>query len=281
MKKQQKFSSCHEFPKFQTKFSLQLEIEENSLDPQAPKSKLSETLAQRIPKLPESKFFPSSCRNINTSLNNSNGFCSVSANITTNQAGNNSLTTLNNLSLQQPAKKDTSINFSQFSMKSELSINIPKWSDIALPTTPLVALNNFISKLTSYEQAEILKFPAIYCIGIEANKKPNAGGANENYGFDGENGDYRAGIHDHIAYRYEVFELLGKGSFGQVFRVFDYKHKTFSALKIIKNKKRFHQQALVEIEILRNLRKKDSANNYNIVHIQSSFNFRNHIVITI
>ena len=139
-------------------------------------------------------------------------------------------------------------------------------------------MNNFSNKLSKFEQGEILKFPVVYCIGIEANKpeinKPNA----ENYGFDDENGDYKAIIHDHICYRYEVFEILGKGSFGQVFRVFDYKHKTFNALKIIKNKKRFHQQALVEIDILRNLRKKDEMNAYNIVHIQSSFNFRNHIV---
>ena len=85
-------------------------------------------------------------------------------------------------------------------------------------------------------------------------------------------------MHDHICYRYEIFEVLGKGSFGQVFRVFDYKHKAFCAMKIIKNKKRFHQQAIVEIDILKNLRKKDEGNGYNIVHIQSSFNFRSHIV---
>lgn len=147
-----------------------------------------------------------------------------------------------------------------------------------MPTSPQIILTNFLSILTPYEQEEILKFPLVYCIGIEANK-PHLPKNSENFGFDDENGNYKAFIHDHIAYRYEIFEILGKGSFGQVFRVFDYKHKTFSALKVIKNKKRFHQQALVEIDVLKTLRKNDELNAYNIVHIQSSFSFRNHIVI--
>ena len=49
-------------------------------------------------------------------------------------------------------------------------------------------------------------------------------------------------------------EKLGKGSFGQVFKVWDHKRKIPAALKIIKNKKRFHNQALVEISILKEIR---------------------------
>jgi dual specificity tyrosine-phosphorylation-regulated kinase 2/3/4 len=37
-----------------------------------------------------------------------------------------------------------------------------------------------------------------------------------------------------------MIEKLGKGSFGQVFKVWDHKRKVAAALKIIKNKKRFH-----------------------------------------
>lgn len=40
---------------------------------------------------------------------------------------------------------------------------------------------------------------------------------------------------------------LGKGSFGQAFKVFDHKRGGFMAMKVIKNKKRFHAQALEEI----------------------------------
>jgi hypothetical protein len=36
--------------------------------------------------------------------------------------------------------------------------------------------------------------------------------------------------------------VLGKGSFGQVLKVLDYKTGAYRALKIIRNKKRFHHQ---------------------------------------
>jgi len=43
---------------------------------------------------------------------------------------------------------------------------------------------------------------------------------------------------DHIGYRYEILELLGKGSFGQVIRAYDHKTQQYAAVKIIRNKKR-------------------------------------------
>jgi len=42
-----------------------------------------------------------------------------------------------------------------------------------------------------------------------------------------------------------VLGVLGKGSFGQVLKVLDYKTGQYMALKIIRNKRRFHHQAQV------------------------------------
>jgi len=47
---------------------------------------------------------------------------------------------------------------------------------------------------------------------------------------------------DHIAYRYEVHKVLGKGSFGQVVHAYDHKLHVSVALKIVRNEQRFHRQ---------------------------------------
>ena len=43
---------------------------------------------------------------------------------------------------------------------------------------------------------------------------------------------------DQMVYRYEVMEVLGKGSFGQVVKAYDHKTHSYIAIKIIRNKKR-------------------------------------------
>jgi serine/threonine protein kinase len=75
-----------------------------------------------------------------------------------------------------------------------------------------------------------------------------------NFGYDDERGDYSIVPGDHLSYRYEIIDVLGKGSFGQVVRCIDHKTGGLVAVKIIRNKKRFHQQALVEVNILQKLR---------------------------
>merc|ERR1719422_2765739 len=52
------------------------------------------------------------------------------------------------------------------------------------------------------------------------------------------------------------------------------------AVKIIRNKKRFHHQALVEVKILDALRRKDKENQHNLIHMIEYFYFRNHLCIT-
>ncbi len=58
-------------------------------------------------------------------------------------------------------------------------------------------------------------------------------------------GTYKIVVGDHLAYRYEIVDILGKGSFGQVVSCIDHMTGGLVAVKVIWNKKRFHQQALV------------------------------------
>jgi hypothetical protein len=110
--------------------------------------------------------------------------------------------------------------------------------------------------LSEYERKEISDYTAIYCIGVNSKKKmATLDNSASNYGYDDERGDYLVVNHDHLAYRYEIIDTLGKGSFGQVLHCRDHCSGESVAIKIIRNKKRFHHQALVEIKILDNLRK--------------------------
>ncbi|KAK0445384.1 hypothetical protein EV421DRAFT_1890266 [Armillaria borealis] len=134
--------------------------------------------------------------------------------------------------------------------------------------------------LSDYERKEILDFPSVYCIGARSKKKmASPDNSSNNYGYDDERGDYQVVNHDHLAYRYEVIDTLGKGSFGQVLHCRDHCSGESVAIKIIRNKKRFHHQALVEIKILDNLRKWDEDEKHHVIKMTEHFYFRNHLCI--
>ena len=118
------------------------------------------------------------------------------------------------------------------------------------------------ARLNIYERGEIIDFKDIYFCGtLTANKFiGDLEAETANFGYDDERGDYNIVTGDHLAYRYEVIDILGKGSFGQVVRCVDHKTGGLVAIKIIRNKKRFHQQALVEVNILQKLREWVSRN---------------------
>jgi dual specificity tyrosine-phosphorylation-regulated kinase 2/3/4 len=146
------------------------------------------------------------------------------------------------------------------------------------PMSAKTALLAFPGEFSKFEQNEMQDYQYIYYIGHKSKIKPTPEG--NNLGYDDDKGDYHIIISDHIAYRYEILKLLGKGSFGQVLESYDYKRNEKVALKIIKNKKRFHQQAAVEIKILQQLRENDSEGKNNVVKIKNYFIFRKHICIT-
>ncbi|XP_060046232.1 dual specificity tyrosine-phosphorylation-regulated kinase 4 isoform X2 [Erinaceus europaeus] len=149
-----------------------------------------------------------------------------------------------------------------------------------VPLTATEALKFFKNQLSPYEQSEILGYTELWFLGLEAEKLHVTPEKFSKTSFDDEHGSYMKVLHDHIAYRYEVLEMIGKGSFGQVAKCLDHKNNEFVALKIIRNKKRFHHQAMVELKILEALRRKDKDNSYNVVHMKDFFYFRNHLCIT-
>ena len=153
------------------------------------------------------------------------------------------------------------------------------WESGAL--SPNVALKRYSEYMTSFEQSEVLDFKEVFFVGrcgapkIKGNPQNNK----TNFGYDDERGDYNVVLHDHLSYRYEVLSIMGKGSFGQVLKVHDFKTNRLFAVKIIRNKKRFHHQALVELKVLKYLVREDPDDSHNVVHMHEHFTFRNHLCI--
>ena len=186
---------------------------------------------------------------------------------------------------QGQRSKKTSPRLLATSSNSSLKYSLsPKSSylasdDVDFPLKPIKALTLYKSELTAYEQGEILKYNQIYYLGTLNNKMaPRIECVN--FGFDDSHADYLLIKKDHIAYRYEILNLLGKGSFGQVCECFDHKKKEKVALKIIKNKQKFHLQAKVEVRVLQTIKENDPENTQNIIRMKNFFSFRNHVCIT-
>ncbi|KAG8185102.1 hypothetical protein JTE90_014577 [Oedothorax gibbosus] len=151
-----------------------------------------------------------------------------------------------------------------------------------LPLLPDEVLNYYGSRLNAFERNELQsgEYPEVWYLGLEATKIVGDEGALHNNGYDDDNGSYIKILRDHISYRYEILEIIGKGSFGQVIRALDHQTDQQVALKIIRNKKRFHQQALVEVKILEHLCRKDRDGSHYMIKMLNHFYFRNHLCIT-
>ncbi|XP_038623701.1 dual specificity tyrosine-phosphorylation-regulated kinase 4 isoform X2 [Tachyglossus aculeatus] len=149
-----------------------------------------------------------------------------------------------------------------------------------VPLTGTEALKYFRHQLSPYERVEVLSYQELWFLGLGADKRHVLPDRPRKVSYDDEHGCYLRVLHDHIAYRYEVLEMIGKGAFGQVAKCLDHKNDELVAMKIVRNKKRFHHQALTELKILEALRRRDRDHKGSVVHMKDHFYFRNHLCIT-
>lgn len=137
--------------------------------------------------------------------------------------------------------------------------------------SPTRAMMDYFEFLTEYERNEICYYDEIYFVGADCEKNKGA--------FDDEDGYYKAVYGDHLAYRYEIKELLGCGTFGHVFHCYDYKRHIEVAVKIIKNKPLYRRAGDLENKILHELAKADPSDVNCIVKKLRSFEFREHLCL--
>ncbi|XP_072938577.1 serine/threonine-protein kinase minibrain isoform X2 [Epargyreus clarus] len=100
-----------------------------------------------------------------------------------------------------------------------------------------------------------------------------------NDGYDDDNHDYIIKQGEKFLDRYEISSPIGKGSFGQVVKAYDHEEQCQVAIKIIKNKKPFLNQAQIEVKLLEMMNRADAENKYYIVKLKRHFMWRNHLCL--
>eukprot|EP01083_Nonionella_stella_P210214 761248_1 len=106
-----------------------------------------------------------------------------------------------------------------------------------------------------------------------------------NEGYDNRDNDLVLCVNDVLksdtGHQFQVIDLLGKGTFGQVVKCHNLSKKDdICAVKVIKNKPAYFNQALVEIRILKMLNEKyDPENSHNIVRLLDFFKYKKHLCL--
>ncbi|RWS17359.1 Serine/threonine-protein kinase minibrain-like protein [Dinothrombium tinctorium] len=106
-----------------------------------------------------------------------------------------------------------------------------------------------------------------------------------NDGYDDDNHDYIIRTGEKFLDRYEIDSLIGKGSFGQVVKAYDHEEQCHVAIKIIKNKKPFLNQAQIEVKLLEMMNNYEAngsiymAGKDKIVKLKGHFMWKNHLCL--
>ncbi|KAK6009146.1 kinase domain protein, partial [Ostertagia ostertagi] len=134
---------------------------------------------------------------------------------------------------------------------------------------------------TNAPPASLMVVPSVPEGEENRNRQKSSRGGPHNGGYDDKNNDYILKDGECFNARYIILteKPIGKGSFGQVTRAYDTVAKEDVAIKIIKNKKTFFDQAQIEIKLLEMMRAHDTERKYNVVLLKGHFVHRNHLCL--
>ncbi|WFD00856.1 dual-specificity kinase [Malassezia yamatoensis] len=105
-----------------------------------------------------------------------------------------------------------------------------------------------------------------------------------NDGHDNEDSDYILYVNDWLGteegHRYLILDVLGQGTFGQVVKCQNMSTHEIVAVKVIKNKKAYFNQSMMEVTILETLNQHwDPQDQYNILRLQDTFIHAKHLCL--
>ena len=107
-----------------------------------------------------------------------------------------------------------------------------------------------------------------------------------NNGHDNEKWDYILYVNDIIGNeegrKYQILDILGQGTFGQVVKCINTKTRQLCAVKIIKNQPAYFNQSMMEVTVLEMLNQKyDREDRRHIVRMKDTFIFRQHLCVVV
>lgn len=140
------------------------------------------------------------------------------------------------------------------------------------PIDPNYFLANYSDYLTDLEMDEITNYKEIYYVRKvpPANKSYNAV-LPEHFQFI---------TNEHINYRYQMMQVLGKGSFGGVIKCIDHKNNDkLVAIKLLRDHQKHHEQIMIEKEFLYELQNDRGPEVHHVIKIYESFSFRGFFAI--
>lgn len=139
------------------------------------------------------------------------------------------------------------------------------------PLNPSNILSTYSNLLTERERFEIERYRDIYYI----RKSPPDPKSYMMY-----DPEFFPFIQDdHIKYRYQQLEELGRGSFGSVMKCYDHRTKKIVAVKLVRDNPKLHQQVQIEREVVDSLmNRSDESSAHHIVKIFDNFIYRSFVV---
>ena len=169
---------------------------------------------------------------------------------------------------------------------SALNIMKAKKTNKSLNNSSIINIINPINNNSNYMLNNFHNFSLIKNLNnsmysLRENKKSNSFSKkiemNKNY--DDKEGNYIIKRNELILKRYEIINVLGKGSFGICCKCYDKKKNEYACIKILKNSQNSNELAKSEINILKELNSEIVKKSGHIIRMKNYFSYRGHICI--
>lgn len=140
------------------------------------------------------------------------------------------------------------------------------------PIDPNYFLNTYPDYLTDLEKTEILQYKEIYYVRqYPVTKKTYDAIVPQHFQYVSK---------EHIDFRFQMLQVVGKGSFGGVIKCADFKNNgKIVAVKFLRDNKKHHDQIVIENDFLEKLQHDNGPERHHIIKTYETFSYRGFFAI--